>query len=82
MEPGVFLVALLSVVGIAAFTVIRVAKLITGRSRAIAPEVEERLDELEGTVQGLQRELSDAQQRLDFAERLLTSAREQKRIGS
>lgn len=78
MEPGVFLVALLSVVGMAAFTVIRVAKLITGRSRAISPEVEERLDELEGTVQGLQRELSETQQRLDFAERLLTSAREQK----
>ena len=81
MEPGVFLVALLSVVSIAAFTVIRVAKLITGR-RTAAPDVEERLEELEGTVQGLQRELAETQQRLDFAERLLTSNREHKRIGS
>jgi len=80
MEPGVFLVALLSVVSIGAFTVIRVAKLFTNRPRAaISPEVDERLDELEGTVQGLQRELAETQQRLDFAERLLTSAREQKR---
>jgi hypothetical protein len=76
VEPAVFLVALLSTVGIAAFTVIRVAKVIASRGQTPAGEMSERLEDLEGTVADLQRELSDAQQRLDFAERLLASVKE------
>jgi hypothetical protein len=82
VSPAVFLIALLSTVGIAAFTIIRVARLFSHRPESIGAEVAERLDELEGTVQTLQHELAETQQRLDFAERLLTSSREQGRIGS
>lgn len=78
MPPNVFLVALLSTVGIAAFTVIMVARVIASRGRSASPDVEERLVELEGTVEHLQRELGETQQRLDFAERLLTAAKEQR----
>jgi high-affinity K+ transport system ATPase subunit B len=78
MPPNVFLVALLSTVGIAAFTVIMVARVIANRGRSSSPDVEERLVELEGTVEHLQRELGETQQRLDFAERLLTAAKEQR----
>jgi high-affinity K+ transport system ATPase subunit B len=79
MPPNVFLVALLSTVGIAAFTVIMVARVIANRGRLPSADVEERLVELEGTVEQLQRELGETQQRLDFAERLLTAAKEQRR---
>jgi len=79
MPPEVFLVALLSTVGIAAFTIIKVARVIRGESPAA--EVTERLEEVERTVQSLQQELAETQQRLDFAERLLSAAREQRRIG-
>jgi high-affinity K+ transport system ATPase subunit B len=79
MPPSVFLVALLSTVGIAAFTVIMVARVIANRGRSPSADVEERLVELEGTVEQLQRELGETQQRLDFAERLLTAAKEQRR---
>lgn len=81
MHPAVFLVALLSTVGIAAFTIIRVARVLANRPGPSA-EVTDRLEELEGAVQNLQHELADTQQRLDFAERLLSTVREQRRIGS
>ena len=81
MSPAVFLIALLSTVGIAAFTVITVARVFANR-RSLPAEVTERLEELEGTVQNLQQELGEAQQRIDFAERLLSTAREERRIGS
>lgn len=74
-------VALLSTVGIAAFTVIKVAGKLAGRGQPHASDVTERLEELEGSVQNLQRELAETQQRLDFAERLLTTVRAQRQIG-
>jgi predicted nucleic acid-binding Zn-ribbon protein len=40
-----------------------------------------RLEALERGVQDLQQELAETQERLDFAERLLTKAREERRIG-
>ncbi|HJS41858.1 MAG TPA: hypothetical protein VJ755_00175 [Gemmatimonadales bacterium] len=79
MPPEVFLVALLSTVSIAAFTIIKVARVIRGETPS--SEVTERLEEVERTVQSLQQELAETQQRLDFAERLLSAAREQRRIG-
>ncbi|MFN2570039.1 MAG: hypothetical protein ABR537_00300 [Gemmatimonadales bacterium] len=81
MPPGVFLVALLSTLGIASFTLVRVARLFATRREA-SNEVITRLDELESTVQGLQQELGEAQERLDFAERLLSAAREERRPGN
>jgi len=81
MPPAVFLIALLSTLGIGAFTVVKVARLITARRESPSTDVRERLEELERRVQGLQQELAETQERLDFAERLLSAAREQRRIG-
>ena len=74
-------VALLSTVGIAAFTIVKVARLFTTR-RALPPDVTARLEELERDVHGLQQELGETQERLDFAERLLSAVREERRIGN
>lgn len=81
MSPGVFLIALLSTVGIVAFTVIKVARLFTARRELPSGDVAARLDELEQSVQTVQQELAETQERLDFAERLLSAVREEKRIG-
>ena len=80
MPPEVFLIALLSTVGIAAFTVIKVARLITHR-RALPDDVLERMEELERSLQHVQQELAETQERLDFAERLLSATREERRLG-
>ncbi len=81
MSPAVFLIALLSTLGIGALTIVKVARLITTRRQLPAADVAERLEELERSVQGVQQELAETQERLDFAERLLSAAREQRRIG-
>ena len=44
-------------------------------------DVEARLEALEAEVSRQRRELTDAQERLDFAERLLAQAREARRVG-
>ena len=80
MPPAVFLIALLSTLGIGAFTVVKVARLFA--TRRDSPDVTARIEELERGVQGLQQELAETQERLDFAERLLSTVREDRRIGS
>jgi predicted nucleic acid-binding Zn-ribbon protein len=82
MEPGVFLAALLIFVGIPAFTVLRIARLRASRPQSLPADVTERLQAVEHRVEDLQQELAETQERLDFAERLLTKAREERRIGS
>lgn len=82
MHPAVFLVALLSTLGIGAFTVIKVARLFTARRELPAGDVAARLDELEQSVHAVQQDLAETQERLDFAERLLSAVREERRIGS
>jgi len=82
MEPAVFLAALLIFVGIPAFTVIKVARLRATRPEALSAEVAARLEALERGLQDLQREQAETQERLDFAERLLSKAREERQIGS
>jgi len=82
MEPGVFLAALLIFVGIPAFTVLRIARLRAARPQSLPADVAERLDAVEQRVEDLQQELAQTQERLDFAERLLTKARDDRRIGS
>jgi len=74
-------VALLSTVGIAAFTVVKVARLFTAR-RELPPDVTARLEELERDVHGLHQELAATQERLDFTERVLSTVREERRIGN
>ena len=82
MDPAVFLVALLIFVGIPAITVIKLARLRASRPQSPSADVTARLEAVERGVQDLQHELAETQERLDFAERLLSKAREERRIGS
>ena len=81
MHPAVFLAALLIFVGIPAFTVIKIARLRASRLQSPSADVTTRLEAVERDVQDLQHELAETQERLDFAERLLSKAREERRIG-
>ena len=82
MEPAVFLAALLIFIGIPAFTVLKIARLRAARLESPSADVTARLEALERGMQDVQQELAETQERLDFAERLLTKAREQRQIGS
>ncbi len=82
MEPPVFLAALLILVGIPALTILRIARLRASRPQSPPGDVTERLESVEHRVEELQQELAETQERLDFAERLLNKAREERRIGS
>jgi predicted nucleic acid-binding Zn-ribbon protein len=82
MEPGVFLAALLIFVGIPALTVLKIARLRANRPQSAPADVTERLEEVEQRVEDLQQQLAETQERLDFAERLLSKAREDRQLGS
>jgi predicted nucleic acid-binding Zn-ribbon protein len=82
LEPAVFLAALLIFVGIPAYTVLKLARLRAARPQAPSADVTARLEEVERGVQDLRQELAETQERLDFTERLLSKAREERRIGS
>jgi predicted nucleic acid-binding Zn-ribbon protein len=81
MDPVVFLAALLIFVGIPAFTVMRLARLRATRLGSPSADVTARLEDLERDVQGLHQELTETQERLDFAERMLAKTRDERRIG-
>ena len=81
MEPVVFLAALLIFVGIPAVTVLKLARLRAARPQLPSADVTARLEEVERGVQDLRQELAETQERLDFTERLLSKAREERRIG-
>ena len=72
----------LAVVAIIASTVLKIARLKGSSAETPSAEVSERLEALEREVQGLRQELVETQERVDFAERLLSSSREERRIGS
>ena len=74
-----YVVPLLIFVGIPALTIIKVARMRASRLGSPAPDVTARLEALESGVQDVQRELAETQERLDFAERLLSKAREDRR---
>lgn len=82
MDPPVFLAALLIFVGIPAFTVLKIARLRAARPQSPSTDVVDRLEAVEHRVEDLQQQLAETQERLDFAERLLSKAREERRIGS
>jgi predicted nucleic acid-binding Zn-ribbon protein len=75
------LAPLIPVVAIIAFAAVKIARLKASRSGSVAVEMPERLEALERTVQGLQQDLAETQERLDFTERVLSQAREERRIG-
>ena len=73
-----FLLALLIVVGIPAFTILRIMSMRAARVQLPSVDVTERLEAVEHRVEDLQRELADTHERLDFAERLLSKGREER----
>jgi hypothetical protein len=52
-----------------------------GQAGPAVKQLEARLDAVEQELAGLHHELSETQERLDFAERLLAQGRETKRLG-
>jgi hypothetical protein len=77
-----FLAPLIPIVAIIAVAAVKIARLRATRPELPSTDVTARLEALEHGFQGLQQELAEAQERLDFAERLLTKSREEPRIGS
>ena len=75
------LTPLIPVVAIIAFAAVRIARLRATRPEGPSVDLTARLEALERTVQGLQQELGDTQERLDFTERLLSKARDERRLG-
>jgi predicted nucleic acid-binding Zn-ribbon protein len=81
MNPE-FLVPLIPLAAIIAVAAVKIARLRASRPELLTADVTARLEALERSVEGLQQELAETQERLDFAERLLSKAREERRIGS
>ena len=81
MNPE-FLVPLIPIVAIIAVAAVKIARLRATRPESPSIDVTARFEALERVVQELQQELSETQERLDFAERLLSKAREERRIGN
>ena len=81
MDPQMVLAPLIPISAIVAFAAVRIARLRATRPESLPGEVTARLDELEHDVRAIQDELAETHERLDFAERLLTKAREERQIG-
>jgi hypothetical protein len=81
MNPE-FLAPLIPITAIIAFAAVKIAKLRAGRPELPSREVTARLEALEQGLETLQHELADTQERLDFAERILSKARDERRIES
>jgi predicted nucleic acid-binding Zn-ribbon protein len=81
MDPQ-FLAPLIPVVAIIAFAAVKIARIRASRPESASADVTARLEAVEHELQGLQQELAETQERVDFAERLLSKAREERQIGS
>ena len=81
MDPQ-FLAPLVPIVAIIAFAAVKIAGMRARRPDAPSADVTARLEALEHGMESLQQELAETQERLDFAERLLSKAREERQIGS
>ncbi len=80
MDPA-FLAPLVPIAAIIAVAAVKIVRLRTTLPGSPSADVMARLEGLERTVQDVQQELAETQERLDFAERLLSQAREDRRIG-
>ena len=81
MDPS-FLGPLVPIAAIIAFAAVKIVKLRASAAPAsLSTDVTARLEALEQRVDGLQQELSETHERLDFAERLLSQARDDRRLG-
>jgi hypothetical protein len=79
MDPQ-FLAPLIPVVAIIAIAAVKIARIRATRPDSPSAEVTLRLEAVERALQDVQQELAEAQERLDFTERLLTRAREDRQI--
>ena len=73
---------ILVVVSIIARATIKIEQVRAAHGERSSADLTARVEELESTVAELRDQLTQAQERLDFAERLLTEARQDRRIGS
>jgi hypothetical protein len=82
MDPQMILAPLIPISAIVAFAAVRIARIRAGRPESHSADVTARVDQLERDYHDLHEQLAEAQERLDFAERLLTKARDDRQIGS
>jgi hypothetical protein len=75
------LAPLIPITAIIAFAAIKLATLRARRPDSASSDVTARLEAVERDLQLLQQELVETQERVDFAERLLSQAREGRQIG-
>jgi hypothetical protein len=84
MQPDA-LAPLIPVAAIIMFGLVRISRhwrpAALAEGKAATRQLEERLQAVEQEIAVLQSDLSETQERLDFAERLLAQAREGKRLG-
>ena len=79
MDPA-FLGPLIPIAAIIAYAAVKIARLRVTPPASTSADITARVEALEHNVQVLQQEQSETQERLDFAERLLTKARDERRI--
>jgi hypothetical protein len=79
MDPS-FLAPLIPITAIIAFAAVKIAKLRVTSGTSLPADAAERLETLEQKVEGLQQELAETHERLDFAERLLSQTRDTRRL--
>ena len=82
MDPVVIIIGLVILVGagagIPAFTILKLARLRAAQAASPSADVTARLEAVEQDLQRLEQALAETQERLDFAERLLTKARDER----
>jgi len=67
------------VVAIVMTNLVKMTRLKAEAQRGLGPDAESRLLALEDEIHGLRQELTETQERLDFAERLLVKGKEEMR---
>ena len=80
MDPAI-LGPLVPIAAIIAYAAVKIARLRAGSPASLPPDVSARLDAVEQRVEGLQQELAETHERLDFTERMLSQARDERRLG-
>lgn len=69
---------LIPIVAIVAWAAIKIAQIKASRSTDSSGDLAGRVEELERGLQGMQQQLAETQERLDFAERLLARGKEER----
>lgn len=80
MDPS-FLAPLIPVVAIIAVAAVKIARIRATQPGALSADVTARLEAVERSLQDVQQELAETQERVDFAERLLSQVKEDRRLG-